>query len=235
MSLISRLYGASRPPQPECRHRSIVDGDPRLVVDAAECLSLGLQTRRARPKSFLRRPPRAWRRPSARVLTAPSRGVRCGRSERGRKMRREAARHACTPTARVTSSCSVCGRAARAARLTAEPCRTKSVTFRLLFQMEARWRRDGGETEARRRRAGGELEARCRRRRDGRRRRGGGEMADKTDGGERRRRNGGEKAAAAATRLATTRVARTAMCWRSRRPPSHLAGRSTRSRARWRQ
>ena len=47
-----------------------------------------------------------------------------------------------------------------------------SVTFRLLFQMEARWRRDGGETEARRRRAGGELEASWRRDADG------GETAD---------------------------------------------------------
>ena len=36
----------------------VVDVDRRLVVGAAECLCLGLQTRRARPKSFLRRPPR---------------------------------------------------------------------------------------------------------------------------------------------------------------------------------
>ena len=43
------------------------------------------------------------------------------------------------------------------------------------------------------------------------------------------------KAAAAATRVAATRVARVVMRWRSRRPTSHLAGRSTVSRARWRQ
>ena len=49
---------------PDAASRSVVDFDPRLVADAAECLSLGLQTRRARPKSFLRRPPRARRRPS---------------------------------------------------------------------------------------------------------------------------------------------------------------------------
>ena len=107
-------------------------------------------------------------------LRASNRSVQ-GRKMRplhwGRKMRREAARHACTPTARVTSSCSVCGRAARAARLTAEP-RACSGPRRLLFQMEARWRRDGGETEARRRRAGGELEASWRRDADG------GETAD---------------------------------------------------------
>ena len=44
---------------------------------------------------------------------------------------------------------------ARTSMRPAQPCRTLSVTFRLLF----RWRRDGGEMEARRRRAGGELEA----------------------------------------------------------------------------
>jgi hypothetical protein len=49
---------------PDAASRSVVDFDPRLVADAAECLSLGLQTRRARPKSFLRRPPRARKRPS---------------------------------------------------------------------------------------------------------------------------------------------------------------------------
>ena len=49
---------------PDAASRSVVDFDPRLVADAAECPSLGLQTRRARPKSFLRRPPRARKRPS---------------------------------------------------------------------------------------------------------------------------------------------------------------------------
>ena len=49
---------------PDAASRSVVDVDRRLVVGATECLSLGLQTRRARPKSFLRRPPRARRRPS---------------------------------------------------------------------------------------------------------------------------------------------------------------------------
>eukprot|EP00964_Phaeocystis_antarctica_P118514 scaffold82314_cov36-Phaeocystis_antarctica.AAC.2 len=44
--------------------RSVVDLNPRIVADAAKCLSLGKHTRRARPKSFLRRPPRARRRPS---------------------------------------------------------------------------------------------------------------------------------------------------------------------------
>ena len=78
---------------------------------------------------------------------------------------------ACTPTAQVISLCSVCGRAARAARLTAEP-RACSGPRRLLFQMEARWRRDGGETEASWRRAGGELKASWRRDADG------GETAD---------------------------------------------------------
>eukprot|EP00964_Phaeocystis_antarctica_P138899 scaffold103566_cov32-Phaeocystis_antarctica.AAC.1 len=43
---------------------SVVDFNPRIVADAAKCLSLGKHTRRARPKSFLRRPPRARRRPS---------------------------------------------------------------------------------------------------------------------------------------------------------------------------
>ena len=58
------------PTQPEleewlkCMKDRLIDFDPRLVADAAECLSLGQQTRRARPKSFLRRPPRARRRPS---------------------------------------------------------------------------------------------------------------------------------------------------------------------------
>ena len=93
------------------------------------------------------------------------------------------------------SSCSVCGRAARAARLTSSVCR-------LLFGYFFRWRRDGGEMEARRRRAGGELEARRRRRRVG------GETQTEVearwqmqarDGGEmeaRWRRDGGEMAAA---------------------------------------
>ena len=76
----------------------------------------------------------------------------------------------------------VCGRAARAARLTAEAQNLErsgphvgsfSVTF---HTGEARWRRDGGETEASWRRAGGETqtEASWRRDADG----GGGEMAD---------------------------------------------------------
>ena len=109
----------------------------------------------------------------------------------------------------------VCGRAARAARLTAEAQNLErsgpymSVPFRLLSTQA---RRDGGEMEARRKRDGGELEARRRRRRDSKRRRGGGEMAD---GGERRgrdadggemeaswRRDGGEMEAA--TRVAAT-------------------------------
>ena len=63
---------ASKPPRQSSKRaasRSVVDFDPRLVADATECLSLGL-TRRARPKSFLRRPPRARRRPSEpRVLS----------------------------------------------------------------------------------------------------------------------------------------------------------------------
>ena len=50
--------------QPVAASRSVVDVDRRLVVGATECLCLGLQTRRARPKSFLRRPPRSRRRPS---------------------------------------------------------------------------------------------------------------------------------------------------------------------------
>ena len=49
---------------PDTASRSVVDVERQLVADAAECLSLGQQTRRARPKSFLRRPPRARRRPS---------------------------------------------------------------------------------------------------------------------------------------------------------------------------
>ena len=49
---------------PDAASRSVVDVDRRLVVGATECLSLGLQRRRARPKSFLRRPPRARKRPS---------------------------------------------------------------------------------------------------------------------------------------------------------------------------
>ena len=90
----------------------------------------------------------------------------------------------------------VCGRAARAARLTAEAQNLErsgpymSVPFRLLSthrrgEMEARWRRDGSETEASWRRAGGETqtEASWRRDADG----GGGEMAD---AGERRGRDG---------------------------------------------
>ena len=62
--------------------RSFVDVDPQLVVDAAECLGLGVQTRRARPKSCLRRPPRAWRRPSERSAERSLRpGMRlCGRA-----------------------------------------------------------------------------------------------------------------------------------------------------------
>ena len=85
----------------------------------------------------------------------------------------------------------VCGRAARAARLTAEAQNLErsgpymSVPFRLLSTQA---RRDGGEMEARRRRAGGELEARRRRRwrRDGRCRR---------ETGARWRRDGGETGA----------------------------------------
>ena len=117
----------------------------------------------------------------------------------------------------------VCGRAARAARLTAEAQNLErsgpymSVPFRLLSthrrgEMEARWRRDGSETEASWRRAGGETqtEASWRRDADG----GGGEMAD---AGERRGRDGGEMEARRgrdgggdATRVAATRVARAA-------------------------
>ena len=41
--------------------RLFVDEDPDLVVDAPWLVDLGQQTRRARPKSCLRRPPRAWR------------------------------------------------------------------------------------------------------------------------------------------------------------------------------
>ena len=83
------------------------------------------------------------------------------------------------------SPCSVCGRAARAARPTthrrsAEPRARRDVG-------EMRCRRDGSETEASWRRAGGETqtEASWRRDADG----GGGEMAD---AGERRGRDGGE-------------------------------------------
>eukprot|EP00964_Phaeocystis_antarctica_P112070 scaffold76276_cov71-Phaeocystis_antarctica.AAC.3 len=50
--------------EPVAASRSVVDFNPRIVADAAKCLSLGKHTRRARPKSFLRRPPRARRRPS---------------------------------------------------------------------------------------------------------------------------------------------------------------------------
>ena len=65
----------------------------------------------------------------------------------------------------------VCGRAARAARLTAEAQNLErsgpymSVPFRLLWTTQAR--RDGGEMEARRKRDGGELEASWRRDADG--------------------------------------------------------------------
>ena len=85
--------------------------------------------------------------------------------------------------------------------------------FSVTFQMEARWRRDGGETEVRRRQAESELEANWRR--DA----GGGETADADevearwqmearDGGEmeaRWRRDGGEMEAAtkAATKAET--------------------------------
>ena len=53
--------------------RSVVDGDPRLVVDAAECLSLGLQTRRARPQKVFSGDHHgpAWRRP-LRARATPS-------------------------------------------------------------------------------------------------------------------------------------------------------------------
>ena len=102
----------------------------------------------------------------------------------------------------------VCGRAARAARLTAEAQNLErsgpymSVPFRLLSTHgEARWRRAGGETQT---------EASWRRDADG----GGGEMAD---AGERRGRDGGEMEARRgrdgggdATRVAATRVARAA-------------------------
>ena len=66
---------------PDAASRSVVDFDPRLVADAAECLSLGLQTRRARPKSFLRRPPRARRRPSEPSCYSSPGGAKrlCGR------------------------------------------------------------------------------------------------------------------------------------------------------------
>ena len=65
---------------PDAASRSVVDFDPRLVADAAECLSLGLQTRRARPKSFLRRPPRARKRPSEPSCCSSRRRVKrlCG-------------------------------------------------------------------------------------------------------------------------------------------------------------
>ena len=70
---------------PDAASRSVVDFDPRLVADAAECLSLGLQTRRARPKSFLRRPPRARRRPSEPSCYSSPGGVKrhCGRRRGG--------------------------------------------------------------------------------------------------------------------------------------------------------
>ena len=51
-----RRAGCASPgnrPDQDAASRFFVDFDPRLVADAAECLSLGLQTRRARPKSFL--------------------------------------------------------------------------------------------------------------------------------------------------------------------------------------
>ena len=47
--------------KPDAASRSVVDVDPELVVDAAKRTGLGAQARRARPKSFLLRPPRAWR------------------------------------------------------------------------------------------------------------------------------------------------------------------------------
>ena len=54
------------------------------IADAAECLRLGLQTRRARPKSFLRRPPRARKRPSEPSCCSSRRRVKrlCGAPER---------------------------------------------------------------------------------------------------------------------------------------------------------
>ena len=72
---------------PDAASRSVVDFDPRLVADAAECLRLGLQTRRARPKSFLRRPPRARKRPSE-----PS---CCTAARRNSSWRRQTASPAC--------------------------------------------------------------------------------------------------------------------------------------------
>ena len=63
--------------QPVAASRSVVDVDRRLLVGAAECLSLGLQTRRARPKSFLRRPPRGRRRPRLSHSAGGIYGAKC--------------------------------------------------------------------------------------------------------------------------------------------------------------
>ena len=178
--------------------------------------------------------------------------------------RREAGRHAHARRRRESSP-----RAQRAVVLLEQHDQPQNLRalhlvgyFSVTFQMEARWRRDGGETEVRRRQAESELEANWRRDAGGSdtadadevearwqmEARDGGEMEARwrrdegRDGGRGHRtaatRASGDdegKAAAAATRVAATRVARVVMRWRSRRPTSHPAGRSTVSRARWRQ
>ena len=56
--------------------RLFVDEDPDLVVDAPWLVDLGQQTRRARSKSCLRRPPRAWRRRSKPWVLSPLYGAK---------------------------------------------------------------------------------------------------------------------------------------------------------------
>ena len=57
--------------------RLFVDEDPDLVVDAPWLVDLGQQTRRARPKSCLRRRPRAWRQRSKPWVLMALTGVKC--------------------------------------------------------------------------------------------------------------------------------------------------------------
>ena len=64
--------------------RLFVDEDPDLVVDAPWLVDLGQQTRRARPKSCLRRPPRAWRQRSKPWVLMALTGVKCDTVPRSR-------------------------------------------------------------------------------------------------------------------------------------------------------